>query len=259
MRRPPPKKKTAVPSQARPPGDDGTGDRSQKAGVAPSLVDLASIDPRARLTVMTDVSRREAQFTTGAAIREHWESPKIQRVSHFFSNPPAGWTHVRCPDGSRCFIQFTSEEFQLLDQAANQPAGQGTMEKKKHPTPPKKTPAKSPVPPKTPVKKPTPPPVVAPVKPPIKEAAKAAIQAAKPERVAKKPKTTGNYKWLLRRLQAQALSQLTTSNNRAIVRDGLDKQEDYKSTIDFLQTAKVADSIVWHNFLNEFFAATINR
>lgn len=105
-----------------------------------------------------------------------------------------------------------------------------------------------------------PPAAVKPVATPAKEKAEA-LKTGKvaAERVIRAPKTTGNYKWLLRRFQAQATNQLTTSSNRATVRDGLAKCETYSETEKFLQQSKVADEAALTKFRDFFFSATINR
>lgn len=215
-----------------------------------ATIKLEQLDPRALVAVMTDVTRGEAEFTTGAAVREHWESSKIQRVSWQFSKFPIGWSRIQCPDGSLLFLKFNSERFQLLpddQQLADQIVDNMPNPKKKHTAPPKKNAVSKPTT--------TTPTVVPPVKPPAKTTAK----EAKAPKTVKKPRTTGNYKWLLRRLQAQAINALTTANNRAVVRDGLDKCETFVETRDYLEKAGVTPAGEFVKFLDEFFAATIDR
>lgn len=67
---------------------------------------------------MTDVVNHEFGFTTGDALRQNWESSKVQRVGHYFNADPIGCNRVHCPDGSSLFIRFNSLKFQLLDEAA---------------------------------------------------------------------------------------------------------------------------------------------
>ena len=117
----------------------------------------------------------------------------------------------------------------------------------KHAAPPKKGAKKSAPPKKAAAEKSEVKPVKAPSRP----------EAAPKEY--KKPKTNGNYKWLLKRLQKQALNALSTPNNRNTVRDGMDKCETFTSTRQYLQQAGVADGQKFDDFLDEFFAATIDR
>lgn len=264
MRRPVPKKKApnaprkGINEEVENLGTGSSFDRGRAAHEADlaeiaATINLDQLDPRAKLLVITNVVDRESAFTTGDALRQHWESSKVQRVGHYFSDLPIGWSTVTCPDGSRCFIKFTSPEFQLLGEP-NHTAGIETQDKpmKNKPTPPPKKNQKlrpGAVPPTKPTSATTAP--VKPVKP-----------SGKPEKAPKAirlPKTTGNYAWLLRRMQAQAVNQLTTPANRASVRDGLSKCEDYLTSKSFLDKANVVDATKFDAFLNVFFAATINR
>lgn len=213
--------------------------------------DLVQIDPRATLIVMIDVVTREGGFTRGEDLREHWESPRIQRVSSNYACP-SGWYAVTCPDHKNLFIKFTSTRFQLLDES-DQPQGAEIESKPdmtiesttataesapapKHQAPPKKT--------KAPAK-------VKPVKASTKVAAKKA--ANKPAKTA-----TGNYKWLLRRLKAQALGALSTDSNRATLREGMKDLDSFTKVRSFLNRAGVKIE-TFDTFLDKFFDAAIDR
>lgn len=265
-RRPVPPKKATTPAAQR--AAETSREESSLGTVATSALHKFKLDqlhPAARILVMTDVSRGEAEFTSGHALRIHWESSKVQRVSHFFNAAPVGWCHCQCPDGSTLFLKFNSVEYQLLDESDLAPAEteietndtmsdetkKPTPAQKKKPTPP---PKKGVTPKSAPVKKSTT--TVAPVAPVAAPAGKKAA-AVKVHRL---PKTTGNYLWLLRRLQAQAVGQLTNANNRASVRDGMAKVDTFTGTRDFLIKAKVTETEKdFDAFCDVFFSATINR
>ncbi len=195
---------------------------------------LDQVHPESTLLVMTDVARGEAGFTNGAQLREHWESPKIQRVSrHLSKDPPGDWCHVHCPDGKRIFIRFTSTRHQLLA-ADDETAGQletDMADKLK----------------KTSTKKPVKPVAAATKK---KPGAAAADKPAKP---------AGNCKWLLDRLKAQASRAFSTDANRGVIKSGVASCESYLGVKKFLEKAGASDDAKFEAFLETFFGHCINR
>lgn len=231
--------------------------------------DLAALDPRAQVAVITDAKACESIFTSGNGIRQHWEDGRIQRV-HQLNTPPSAnpefpWHRCLCPDGSTIFIKFLSLETRLLDgHQLNQPQSEPDMPEQS------KTKKKSP-PPRKPVTK------APPAKAPAKPAAKtpppakpvAAPKAATPKPVAapktstttkpvKAPKPEGNYKWLLHRLKAQVTAALSTGDNRGVIREGLKTANKFTEIRAFLTRAGVTEG-KFDEFLDVFFNASINR
>jgi hypothetical protein len=210
-----------------------TAPEPEEPKAPPTSFDLADIHPESTLVVMTDVARDESGFTTGAQLREFWQSSKIQRVgTGLAKDPPGNWCHVRCPDGLRMFVKFTSTRHQLLA-ADDETAGQS---EETNMATLKKTSAKT-------------------VKPVAAAAKKKPGAASTP----KPPKPAGTCKWLLDRLKAQAARAFSTDANRGVIKSGVASCESYSGVKRFLAKAGAADDAKFEQFLETFFGHTINR
>jgi hypothetical protein len=206
---------------------------------------LDQLHPDARVCVVSDLKESESIFATGDGVRQRWQDSRIQRVHQLATpvslDPEHPWHRVLCPDGSALFIKFLSLGCQLIDESPTKLGKTNATNMKKTPPPKKGASTKKAPPFKKPAK---------PVAPPTGGSTK-----TKP---VKPPKPAGNYPWLLNRLKAQATDALSTGENRSTIRAGLKDAKDFKEVRSFAERAGVTAE-TFDNFLNVFFAASINR